>query len=298
MNRRLARKWYDGIDRAKEILDISKERDLTLEEIEELKTLHTGYGGLTSFKSDQFFTPEVVTSFLVDMVDPKDGWNVLEFSCGCGAFLNALTQKNSNINLTGIELSYDLAQIASLCYPKANIIRGDALDYLAEFEGRMNLVISNPPFGMPTVRKNFEVARRASEQYFLEMAVRCLKPGGVVALILPEGIFCNSHTKPLRKWLMEKCYYLGTISLPIQTFYFAGTGVKTSIMLAKKKYPGHEAGNYPVFMAICEEVGWDNRGKPTGKCDLDKIREAYFELKPEQDAYLENSKTEFDVINF
>lgn len=46
MNRRLARKRYEGIDRAKEILDASKEHPFEPEEIEELKTLHIGYGGI------------------------------------------------------------------------------------------------------------------------------------------------------------------------------------------------------------------------------------------------------------
>jgi type I restriction enzyme M protein len=271
------------------------------EEIEELKTLHTGYGGLTSFKSDQFFTPEVVTDFMVDIVDPKDGCNVLEYSCGCGAFLNALYKKNPNINLTGIELSYDLAEIASLCYPDANIIRGDALDFIEEFEERMNLVISNPPFGMPAIRKDFEVARRTSEQYFLEMAVRCLKPGGIVALVLPEGIFSNPNCQMIRNWVIDRCYYLATVSLPAETFFFAGTGVKTSIMLAQKKYLGHDGGNYPIFMAICEDIGWTSRGKPTGKCDLDTIKEAYFKFKPQQDAYLDPGEPELPdlkVVNF
>lgn len=287
MKRQVAEKRWEGIDRAKELLDTAREREFTQEEIEELKRLHTGYGGLYRYNGGQFFTPETVADFMVDLISLKSGMTVLEPACGAGAFLNSLYKKNTNISVVGIELSYELAEVGKICYPNAKIINGDALVHFKDFEQKVDIVIGNPPFGKTNVKySGFARAKNGRlEEHFLEAAVRCLKDGGEAILIMPDSILSNASTKNLREWLLQECYYLATISLPCETFYFSGTSVKTSIMYFKKKYRNASAGDYPVFMAICENIGWNGRGQKTGRCDLEQIKKKYLSFKPVQFSY-------------
>ncbi|QUH21886.1 HsdM family class I SAM-dependent methyltransferase [Alkaliphilus sp. B6464] len=276
MNKKNYLERLTRIDRAKELLEESRKRKLSDNEISELKTLHTGYGGIYGkYSNDQFFTPDIVTSFMADILQLNDNDKVLEFSCGTGNIINALENKNKTLNITGVELMREYADIASLCYPKANIINGDALEYLDRFENSFDIVIGNPPFGLNIEKSGFNIAKRKSEEYFLEMAVRCLKEGGYGMLVLPDGILSNSTYKKLREWLISQTYYLSSISLPSETFYFTGTSVNTSIVYFRKKIKGYEPGNYNIFMAICDDIGWDRRGNETGKCDLNLIKETY-----------------------
>lgn len=265
---------YEKIQRAKELLMLSRTRSLTKEEINELKTLHSGYGGL-SRDTTQFFTPEVVADFMVKMLQIEDNAKVLEPAFGGGVFLNALLKNNATLRITGVELFYELYNIGTLCYKECNLYNGDTLDYIDVFKEQFDYVIGNPPFGSAKERDGYKIGGKRLEAQFLELTVNALKEGGKAALILPEGIFANASFKKLRMWLFDKCYYLGTVSLPENTFYFSNTSIKTSIMFIQKKYSNIDVGNYEILMAICEDIGWDNRGNPTGRCDLDKILNMY-----------------------
>lgn len=99
-----------------------------------------------------------------------------------------------------------------------------------------------------------------------------MKPGGILAYVVPDGILGNSKDEPLRKWIMnEQAWVKAVISLPPETFKIVGTTVKTSVLVLQKRLLGVDRGNYPIFMALSKEIGWDSRGRSTGKCDLPEI---------------------------
>lgn len=255
MNRRLESKRRSGIERANELIEIMRTRKLTPDEIQELKKLHTGYGGIIRSDCNQFFTPENVIQFMLSMLPKlKDGMKILEPSCGSGAFLNALDNYDAKLDVTGIELSYELSKIASVCYPNMNIIQGDALDKMEQFRNTFDLVIGNPPFGKGK-HNGFLHSKGRLEDNFVEMAFNCLKEGGEAILIVPDSLCANKSSQPLREWLINNSYYRASISLPTETFYFAGTNCKTTIIYFKKKYKGHNPGDYPIFMALCTDIG-------------------------------------------
>lgn len=277
MGRREANRWK-GIDISRELLEQAKTRPLTDEEILTLKKCYTGYGGLTSWSNGQFFTPSNIVKFITDFLEIPEGSAILEPSCGAGAFFEYLPD---NCHVTGVELSHETAAVARLCHPNAEIIRGNTLEMLNAYENSFDFVIGNPPFekmNKKDLPEGYDIATRGHgrvEWYFVELAVRALKPGGVAALVLPDGIFSMDSARVLRTWVMEQCYYMGTVSLPNETFYHSGTSVKTSIMFIQKKLPNINPGNYYVYMAICDSIGWDSRGREKGECDLDKILAAY-----------------------
>ncbi len=63
----------------------------------------------TKNKFGQYFTPEVVADFMIDMADISRHSKILEPSCGEGVFLERLQQKGFQ-NLTAFEIDESLGQ--------------------------------------------------------------------------------------------------------------------------------------------------------------------------------------------
>jgi type I restriction enzyme M protein len=270
---RAERKRWNGNERVRDLLKESESRDLSPDEIEEVRMSYTGGGGLHD-TFGQFFTPSVVTNFIIDLLGITDG-TVLEPSCGAGAFLEALP---AECHVEGIEMMHEASAVSRLLYPKARITTGNTLTYLTALEERFDYVLGNPPFcDVPKYDdySDYTIAQKGrgrAEWYFLELGLRALKPGGILAYVVPDGILGNSKDEPLRKWIMnEQAWVLAVISLPPETFKMVGTTVKTSVLVLQKKIPGVDRGDYPIFMALSKEIGWDSRGRSTGKCDLPEI---------------------------
>ena len=104
-----------------------------------------------------------------------------------------------------------------------------------------DIILTNPPFGsllsVETVKglANFDLIEgRKSiplETIGLERCIEFLRPGGKLGIVLPEGIFANSNTKYVRKWLIDKLRIVAIVSLPIETFSPFGANIKTSILI-------------------------------------------------------------------
>lgn len=149
--------------------------------------------------------------------------------------------------------------------------------------GSYDLVFTNPPFGSrlpvddPHILDQFEVARaearspRSSmppEQVFVERCIDFLRPGGRMAIVLPDSILSNPGLAFLRRWVMRKAYILASVDLPREMFARSDTHTMTSVLLLQRYTDAEERRveesgappRYEVFMAIADSVGWDLRG--------------------------------------
>ena len=141
---------------------------------------------------------------------------------------------------------------------------------------------SKLPIDDPHVLDQFELtvfdaaAVRASmppEHLFIERCLRFLKPGGRMAIVLPDSILSNPGLVFIRKWIFMNAYVLASVDLPKQMFARSDTGTLTSVLVLQKFTDeelrhAREMGkppDYQVFMAIADEVGWDLRGNPVFK---------------------------------
>ncbi len=138
-----------------------------------------------------------------------------------------------------------------------------------------DIVMANPPFAgdikEPTIISKYELGKNARGKtqikvgrdiLFIERNLQFLKPGGRMAIILPQGRFNNSSDKYIRDFIAERCRILAVIGLHENVFK-PHTGTKTSVLLVQKwdddLCPRRE--DYPVFFATMRRPGKDNSGE-------------------------------------
>lgn len=83
-----------------------------------------------------------------------------------------------------------------------------------------------------------------------------------MAIVLPQGNLNNLNLHGLRDYLLSRARLLAVVGMHFYTFRpFAS--IKTSVVFVQKW--GGEAGDpvsdYPVFMAVSERPGKDNKGR-------------------------------------
>lgn len=145
-------------------------------------------------------------------------------------------------------------------------------------DGAFSLVLANPPFG-DTVRSSqseklghaelddYALARgrssAKSEVLFIERCARFLRPGGRLGLVLPDGVLSNPSDRHVREYLLERFQITAIVSLPAYAFRKAGSGMRTSLVVARKWADGEDRdADYSIFMAIAEHIGYDATARP------------------------------------
>lgn len=172
--------------------------------------------------------------------------------------------------------------------------------------GKFDLIFTNPPFGAK-VEVDFEISKRyelghnwskdtygnfqmgsvssseAPEVLFIEQCYNFLKPGGRMAIVLPDGILGNPNTEYVRDWILKRFKVLASLDLPVEMF-LPQVGVQASVLFLQKKTSAERDAavngeDYEVFMAIAESVGKDRRGVPIYKRDEDGAELLFDDIK-------------------
>jgi len=173
--------------------------------------------------------------------------------------------------------------------------------------GKFDMAFTNPPFGAK-VKVDLAISRKyklgqawkkekdgsfstsessageAPEVLFIEQCWHFLKPGGKLAIVLPDGILGNPDSESIRYWILRHFKLLASVDLPVEIF-LPQVGVQASLLFLQKKTEEERlaAANgregYEVFMAIAEAVGKDRRGQPVYKRDDDGAEILYDEVK-------------------
>jgi type I restriction enzyme M protein len=154
--------------------------------------------------------------------------------------------------------------------------RGDGL-VSAIRDGKFDLIMTNPPFAgsirIPEVLGEYDLAykgqpsrnRRASsmtrDALFVERCMRFLKPGGRMAIVLPQGNLNNVGTEYLRTWLRRQGRLLAVVGLSGNTFK-KFTNTKTSVLFVQKwRTKAEQTDDYNVFMAVNRKPVKDTSGR-------------------------------------
>jgi type I restriction enzyme M protein len=128
-----------------------------------------------------------------------------------------------------------------------------------------------------------------------------IKPGGRMAIVLPQGVLNNTGMEYVREYLFDKARILAVVGLHGNTFK-PHTGTKTSVLFLQKwgGKSGELLKDYPIFMAVSKKAGKDNsgdyiykkdangnyihdqKGRKILDHDLDEIAEAFFDFAKKQ----------------
>ena len=136
-----------------------------------------------------------------------------------------------------------------------------------------DIVMANPPFAgdikdgrlisdYDIAFKNEKRVNKISRDIlFIERNLDFLKPGGRMAIVLPQGRFNNVSDQRIREYIMERARLVAVVGLDGNTFK-PHTGTKTSVLFIQKwdEKINPKQDDYPIFMAVSENSGKDNSG--------------------------------------
>lgn len=140
---------------------------------------------------------------------------------------------------------------------------------------QFDVLMANPPFAgdikESRILSRYELGKKPNGKYqtavgrdilFIERNLDFLKPGGRMAVVLPQGRFNNSSDKVIRDYIAEHCRILGVVGLHGNVFK-PHTGTKTSVLLVQKWDDKlcPKVDDYPIFFATMQEPSKDNSGE-------------------------------------
>ncbi len=172
------------------------------------------------------------------------------------------------------------------------------------------LILANPPFGSkekdPAVLGRYALASleketgpARTEVLFIEKGIKLLRPEGKMLIVLPQGLLSNSNDARVRDYIHSEAEIRAIVSLPRHTFSPSGVPKVNTCIVYIQKFSVEKkiavaarladslvgAGtlslktdpelDYPIFMAIAENIGYDPSGRETVRrgqtTDLDLI---------------------------
>jgi type I restriction enzyme M protein len=165
----------------------------------------------------------------------------------------------------------------------------------------VDIILTNPPFAgaikTASTLSQYELATGGGANFeksvvrailFLERCLDMLRPGGRLAIVLPQGLFNNITDQYVRSFVDKRARVLAVIGLHPYTFK-PFTLAKTSILFLQKWREEEYLENYPIFTAVSVRPGKTKLGKPqyikdgvTLDCDMDQIAEAFLKWAKKQ----------------
>jgi type I restriction enzyme M protein len=153
---------------------------------------------------------------------------------------------------------------------------------------QFEILMANPPFAGDIKQSDmlspYELAHKPDgrlentvgrDLLFIERNLDFLKPGGRMAIVLPQGRFNNSGEQRVREFIMERCRILAVVGLHPNSFK-PHTGTKTSVLFVQKWNDDITIGtlcpkveDYEIFFATQRVESVNNRGEKVYVRDAD-----------------------------
>jgi len=182
-----------------------------------------------------------------------------------------------------------------------------------------DILMTNPPFA-GTVREKeilrlYKLAERNGilvneidrHILFLERSLQFIKPGGRMAIILPQGLFNNRNSEHIRRFIIDEARILAVVGLHINTFK-PHTGTKTSVLFLRKyteeekekiqqiraKYESEWEEFLKELKKKYQNLSWDSQlNEEEIPKELNSFLESYFESREEiEELSIEENKVE------
>ena len=174
---------------------------------------------------------------------------------------------------------------------------------------QFDVLMANPPFAgdikEPRMIARYDLAKKPDGKWqtkvgrdilFIERNLDFLKPGGRMAIVLPQGRFNNSSDKNIRDFIAERCRILAVVGLHGNTFK-PHTGTKTSVLFVQKWNDDPKVGalcprrdDYSIFFATMQKTGKDNSGEKVYRRIVPKDEEGLPEKEKEKQFLIDSHK--------
>ncbi|MCA6126772.1 MAG: class I SAM-dependent DNA methyltransferase [Thalassolituus sp.] len=253
-------------------------------------------------KGGEFYTPSEVVRLLVELLEPDEGMEIYDPTCGSGGML---IQSKKYVEETGGDVSKidlfgqeDSGTTWSICKMNmilhgaggANIQNEDTLakpqHLTANGEIRsFDRVIANPPFSQNYQKQGMEHTGRfhtwlpeggkKADFMFVQHMVASLKQNGKMAVVMPHGVlFRGGEEKQCRAKLIEQGILEAVIGLPQGLFY--GTGIPACVLVINKADAAQR--KHVVFINADREYKEGKNQNSLRPEDIEKISHVYQQI--------------------
>lgn len=242
----------------------------------------------------QYFTPVSLIDTMVAMVAPGPTEKIADPAMGTGDFLtsalNYCVKRGDDDAFQRIygadsdASAFDLAVVNMILNQdgQANLLLHDSIENHATWLGEMDVVLCIPPFGARTIEKRPSILRAyelghqwvhndadgtwqstdrvaRSQQLgilFIEKCWKMLRPGGRLAIIVPEGYLSTKAYGYVRQWILEHFVIRSLVELPRRIFVKSNADLRSNILLAEKRVAGTIVEEYPIHASMVRRVGY------------------------------------------
>jgi type I restriction enzyme M protein len=219
----------------------------------------------------EFYTPRAVTRFIVEMVDPQLGEQVLDPACGTAGFLvDTLEHLRRNVNFDSLQVREKIQRTVRGVEKKplphmlavTNLmLHGIDVPQIAHDNllmesykkwtdaHRVDVIVANPPFGgveEDGIERNFpsDYQTRETADLFLWLFIHLLKEGGRAGIVLPDGsLFGEGMKTRLKEKMLRECNLHTIVRLPKGVFN-PYTSINTNLLFFTKGEPTKEVWYY------------------------------------------------------
>lgn len=191
-------------------LDISKDEILEFVASDYRIQLHT--------------TPNSIAKLISHLAQKNNPKSAIDICCGTGNILYYL--QNELDDLTGVEITENVAALTNYFIPDLHIITADSFHY--PFSRKYDLVVGNIPFGM---RIEMHGKRIPGEEAFLRKAYELLTENGRAIMLVPYSVLLVVLFQNFRKEFVS--FIEEIITLPSGSI--RNTQVKTAVLVIGKQ---------------------------------------------------------------
>jgi len=205
-----------------------------------------------SFDTPLYLTRRIWENIPVEYLPPEQRY-VADMTCGWGSFLIAGHERLTNLNdtqaslreyLRGNDINFDTSRFAGLglllstSEDSWNIDHENALEWKWLADHQPNIIVGNPPFeGYRGITSSSSAAPQKAKRHqkadaFLLHAIRCLAPGGYLAMVMPRSFTAAEASYEIRRELLQYCDVLELWQLPK---VFTNVNPQAIVIFAQKK---------------------------------------------------------------
>jgi type I restriction-modification system DNA methylase subunit len=240
--------WEQHKDKYKNKL---KQKDINVQQFDAVIG-NPPYGGLGIYEEMKMLSESVLSAKKVQKI----------YTQKINTLFGYQEEKISKITTTEhIKLSLSQAKIFELKELSKNLLNLEIWKDKKYFPQRINhdLNISGVEINLKDILTLKEIERLKSypiEILFVERFIQLAKPGGWIAIIIPDGILTNANSHFVREFMSERTKVEAIVSLPRNAFKNSGTSAKTSILFLQKykEQENKKDFNYPIFLASVESI--------------------------------------------